>query len=128
MSKTRLFFEGVRMLKYTEDHEWISLEGDVATVGITDHAQDALGDIVFVELPDVGTAVTAGGDMATVESFKAASSVYAPLSGEIIEINDSLSDDPAQVNSEPLGAGWFVKIKLDDLSAAEALMDEALIA
>ena len=112
------------MLKYTEDHEWISLEGDIATVGITDHAQDALGDIVFVELPDVGTAVTAGGDMATVESFKAASSVYAPLSGEIIEINDSLSDDPAQVNSEPLGAGWFVKIKLDDPSAADALMDE----
>ena len=82
------------------------------------------GDIVFVELPDVGTAVTAGGDMATVESFKAASSVYAPLSGEIIEINDSLSDDPAQVNSEPLGAGWFVKIKLDNPSAADALMDE----
>ena len=112
------------MLKYTEDHEWISFEGDVATVGITDHAQDALGDIVFVELPDVGTAVTAGGDMATVESFKAASSVYAPLSGEIIEINDSLSDDPAQVNSEPLGAGWFVKIKLDNPSTADALMDE----
>ena len=111
-------------LKYTQEHEWIKIEGDIAVVGITDFAQGELGDIVFVELPDVGTAVTAGGDMATVESFKAASSVYAPLSGEIIEINDSLSDDPAQVNSEPLGAGWFVKIKLDNPSAADALMDE----
>ena len=112
-------------LKYANSHEWARVESDgTVIVGITNHAQDALGDIVFVELPDVGTAVTAGGDMATVESFKAASSVYAPLSGEIIEINDSLSDDPAQVNSEPLGAGWFVKIKLDDPSAADALMDE----
>ena len=112
------------MIKYTQDHEWIRLEGDVATVGITDHAQDNLGDIVFVELPDVGTVVSVGSDMATVESFKAASPVYAPLSGEIVEINGSLSDDPAQVNAEPLGSGWFVKIKLEDPSAADVLMDE----
>ena len=112
------------MLKYTKDHEWIRLEGDVATVGITDHAQDALGDIVFVELPDVGAVVSVGSDMATVESFKAASAVYAPLSGQIIEINDSLNNDPAQVNSDPLGAGWFVKIKLKDPSATDVMMDE----
>jgi len=112
------------MLKYTQDHEWIKLDGDIATVGITDHAQNELGDIVFVELPEVGTKVTAGGDMATVESFKAASSVYAPVTGEITEINETLGDDPAQVNTEPLGAGWFVKIKVDDPNSVAGLMDE----
>ena len=100
------------MVKYSEDHEWVKLEGDVVTVGITDFAQNELGDIVFVELPEPGTAVSAGGDMATVESFKAASSVYAPLSGEVVEINDTLEADPAQVNTDPMGDGWFVKSKL----------------
>ena len=113
------------MEKFTQEHEWVRLEGEVATIGITDHAQSELGDIVFVELPEVGTKVAAGGEMATVESFKAASSVYAPVTGEIIEINETLGDDPAQVNTEPMGAGWFVKVKMDDVSALDELMDEA---
>lgn len=112
------------MLKFSEDHEWIRLDGDVATIGITDYAQNELGDIVFVELPEPGTKVTAGGDMATVESFKAASSVYAPVSGEVLEINDTLESDPAQVNSDPQGEGWFVKIRVDDSAALDKLMDE----
>ena len=113
------------MEKFTQEHEWIRLESEVATIGITDHAQSELGDIVFVELPEVGTKVTAGGEMATVESFKAASSVYAPVTGEIVEINETLGDDPAQVNTEPMGAGWFVKIRLEDVSSLDELMDEA---
>ncbi len=112
------------MLKFTDEHEWISLDGDIATIGITDHAQSELGDIVYVELPDTGTKVTAGGDMATVESFKAASSVYAPVSGEVVETNQALADDPAQVNTAPMGAGWFVKIKVEDISQVAGLMDE----
>ena len=112
------------MVKYSEDHEWVKLEGDVATVGITDFAQNELGDIVFVELPEPGTAVAAGGDMATVESFKAASSVYAPLSGEVVEINDTLEADPAKVNTDPMGDGWFVKIKIEDPAAFDKLLDE----
>ena len=113
------------MVKYSEDHEWVKLEGDVVTIGITDFAQNELGDIVFVELPEPGTAVAAGGDMATVESFKAASSVYAPLSGEVVEINDTLEADPAQVNSDPMGDGWFVKIRIEDSAALDKLLDEA---
>ena len=112
------------MVKYSEDHEWVKLEGDVVTVGITDFAQSELGDIVFVELPEPGITVSAGGEMATVESFKAASSVYAPLSGEVVEINDTLEADPAKVNTDPMGEGWFVKIKIDDLAALDKLMDE----
>jgi glycine cleavage system H protein len=112
------------MIKYSEDHEWVQLEGDVVTVGITDFAQNELGDIVFVELPELGTTVSAGGDMATVESFKAASSVYAPLSGEVVEINDTLEADPAQVNTDPMGDGWFVKIKIEDPAALDKLLDE----
>ena len=112
------------MLKYSEDHEWVRLDGDVATVGITDYAQNELGDIVFVELPEPGTVVSVGGDMATVESFKAASSVYAPVAGEVLEINDTLEADPAQVNSDPQGDGWFVKIKVEDTSVLDQLMDE----
>ena len=112
------------MIKFSEDHEWVKLEGDVVTVGITDYAQNELGDIVFVELPEPGTAVSAGGDMATVESFKAASSVYAPLSGEVVEINDTLEADPAQVNTDPMGDGWFVKIKIEDPAAFDKLLDE----
>ena len=112
------------MIKYSKDHEWVELEGDVVTVGITDYAQNELGDIVFVELPEPGTIVSVGGDMATVESFKAASSVYAPLSGEVVEINDTLEADPAQVNTDPMGSGWFVKIRIDDPAALNKLLDE----
>jgi glycine cleavage system H protein len=113
------------MEKFTQEHEWIRLDGDIATIGITDHAQSELGDIVFVELPEIGTKVSSGGEMATVESFKAASSVYAPVTGEVVEINETLGDDPAQVNTEPMGAGWFVKVKMDDVSQLDKLMDEA---
>lgn len=114
--------------KYTEDHEWIALEGDVATVGITDHAQEQLGDIVFVELPEVGKTVAKGDEAAVVESVKAASEVYAPLSGEILEVNAVLADEPATVNGDAFGAGWFFKMKLSDPSETEALMDEAAYA
>ena len=113
------------MEKFTQEHEWIRLDGDIATIGITNHAQSELGDIVFVELPEIGTKVSSGGEMATVESFKAASSVYAPVTGEVVEINETLGDDPAQVNTEPMGAGWFVKVKMDDVSQLDKLMDEA---
>ena len=112
------------MIKYSKDHEWVKLEGDVVTVGITDYAQNELGDIVFVELPQPGTIVSLGGDMATVESFKAASSVYAPLRREVVEINDTLEADPAQVNTDPMGSGWFVKIRIDDPAALNKLLDE----
>lgn len=112
------------MIKFSEDHEWVRLDGDVATIGITYYAQNELGDIVFVELPEPGTTVSVGGDMATVESFKAASSVYAPVSGEVLEINDSLEADPGQVNTDPQGEGWFVKIKVEDASVLDKLLDE----
>ena len=113
------------MLKFTEDHEWLKLEGDVATVGITDHATDQLGDLVFVELPQVGAKLNKGDGTAVVESVKAASDVYAPLAGEIVEVNQAIVDDPSIVNSDPLGAGWFFKLKLTDKKAMESLMDEA---
>jgi glycine cleavage system H protein len=98
------------MLKFTKDHEWLRMEGDVAVVGITDHAQNALGDVVFVDLPEVGREVEAGEAIAVVESVKAASDVYAPIAGRIVEVNDALPDDPAKINAEPTGAGWFFKI------------------
>ncbi len=110
---------------YTEDHEWIDVEGDSATVGITDYAQEQLGDIVFAEVPAAGTALSKGGDAAVVESVKAASDVYAPVSGTVIEGNDALEGDPALVNSDPEGAGWFFKLTLSDKSELDALMDEA---
>lgn len=113
------------MQKYTEDHEWIRIEGDVGTIGITDYAQEQLGDIVFVELPDIGKNVSKGDEAAVVESVKAASEIYAPVAGEIVEVNSALNDDPAIVNSDPTGGGWFLKIKLTDALAADALMDEA---
>jgi len=113
------------MLKFTEDHEWLRIEGDVATVGITEHAAEQLGDLVFVELPEVGAKLEQGGEASTVESVKAASDVYCPLAGEIIEVNQAIADDPSLVNSDPSGAGWFFKIKLDDPSSADALMDDA---
>jgi glycine cleavage system H protein len=108
---------------YTEEHEWISVEGDVATVGITDFAQGQLGDIVFVELPEAGRTVTKGGEAAVVESVKAASDVYAPVDGEVVEPNAALSDDPALANSDPEGAGWFFKLRLADSSQLGGLMD-----
>ena len=111
-------------LKYTEDHEWISVEGDIATVGITEHAQEQLGDVVFVDLPEVGTSVEKGGDAAVVESVKAASDVYAPIDGEVTEINSGLEEEPALVNSDAQGKGWFMKIKIADASQLDGLMDE----
>ncbi|OLP59802.1 glycine cleavage system protein H [Xaviernesmea oryzae] len=113
------------MLKFTEEHEWLKIEGDVATVGITRHAADQLGDLVFVELPEEGTSFDKGASAATVESVKAASDVYCPLDGEIVGINQAIVDDPALVNSDPEGAGWFFKLKLSDPSSANALLDEA---
>ncbi len=112
-------------LKYTEDHEWIRIEGDIATVGITDYAQEQLGDVVFVELPDAGKAVEKGGEAAVVESVKAASEIYAPVAGEIIEANQAIADDPALVNSDPAGEGWFFKLKIADAGELDGLMDEA---
>ncbi len=109
---------------FTEEHEWIDVEGDTATVGITDYAQEQLGDIVFVELPDVGTIVEQGGDAAVVESVKAASDVYAPISGEVTEANGALEDDPALVNTSPEEDGWFFKLTISDRSELEGLMDE----
>ncbi|EDL49371.1 glycine cleavage system protein GcvH [Erythrobacter sp. SD-21] len=109
---------------FTDEHEWIDLEGDTATVGITDFAQGQLGDIVFVELPEVGTMVEKGKDAAVVESVKAASDVYAPLSGEVVEVNDGLEDDPALVNSSPEEDGWFFKMAISDKSELEGLMDD----
>jgi glycine cleavage system H protein len=112
-------------LRYTADHEWILLEGEVATVGITDHAQEELTDVVFVELPAVGRRVDAGDPVAVVESVKAASDIYAPLGGEVVEGNPEVESDPALVNSDPYGRGWIFKLKVADLAAAGALMDAA---
>lgn len=112
------------MIKYTEDHEWIQVEGDVATVGITQHAQDALGDVVFVELPEVGSSLTQKDGAGVVESVKAAADVYMPVDGEIVEINQALVDDPSLANSDPMGAGWFFKVKLAKPEQIDALMDE----
>jgi glycine cleavage system H protein len=111
-------------VKYTEEHEWISLEGDIATVGITVHAQEQLGDVVFVDLPAVGKAVTKGGPAAVVESVKAASDVYAPVTGEVVAINDALGSEPSLVNSEAEGKAWFMKIKMSNPSELEGLMDK----
>ncbi|MBO0141973.1 glycine cleavage system protein GcvH [Agrobacterium sp. Ap1] len=113
------------MLKFTAEHEWLKLEGDVATVGITQHAADQLGDLVFVELPEVGAELTKDGNAATVESVKAASDVYSPLDGEVTEVNQAIVDDPSLVNSDPQGAAWFFKLKLKNVSDVDALMDEA---
>lgn len=112
-------------LKYSKEHEWIRLEGDIATVGISNFAQEQLGDVVFVELPEVGKQVVQNGDAAVVESVKAASEVYAPLTGEIVEVNAALEEDPELVNQSPTGDGWFMKIRLSDASQLDGLMDEA---
>ncbi len=110
--------------KYTKDHEWVRVEGDTATVGITDYAQEQLGDVVYVELPDIGKSVAVGDEAAVVESVKAASEVYAPISGEVVEVNEALADAPNGVNEDAAGAGWFVKLKLSDASELENLMSE----
>jgi glycine cleavage system H protein len=110
---------------FTEDHEWIEVDGDSATVGITDYAQSQLGDIVFAEVPATGATLKKGGDAAVVESVKAASDVYAPVSGTVIERNDALEGDPALVNNDPEGEGWFFKITLSDTSELDSLMDAA---
>lgn len=110
---------------FTDEHEWIDVDGDVATVGITDYAQGQLGDIVFVELPQPGTQVQKGKDAAVVESVKAASDVYAPITGEVVEANDALEGDPALVNTAPEGEGWFFKMAIADKGELEGLMDAA---
>ncbi|MEO8250353.1 MAG: glycine cleavage system protein GcvH [Burkholderiales bacterium] len=112
------------MLKFTENHEWIKVEGESATVGITQHAQDALGDVVFVDLPEVGSSHAKGDTAGVVESVKAAADIYMPASGEVTEVNEALREDPALANSDPLGAGWFFRLKLTKPAEIEALMDE----
>ena len=113
---------------YTEDHEWVEVDGDIGTVGISEYAQGQLGDIVFVETPDEGKDVTKGDDVAVVESVKAASDVYSPVSGTVIEGNDALADTPELVNEDPEGDGWFFKITLTDPSEVESLMNESAYA
>jgi glycine cleavage system H protein len=113
------------MRYFTEDHEWIDVDGDTATVGITDYAQSQLGDIVFVETPEAGKTVSKGDDAAVVESVKAASDVYAPVAGTVIEGNAALTDNPALVNDDPEGEGWFFKLTLADAAELDSLMDEA---
>ena len=110
-------------LKYTKDHEWVRIEGDTATFGVTDHAQEALGDIVFVELPEVGRSVDAGEAYGVVESVKAVSDVYAPVAGEVIEINEALEGEPDLVNSDPYGTGWIIKMKISDNNDSAELMN-----
>ena len=113
---------------YTPDHEWLRIEGDVATIGVTDYAQSQLGDVVFVELPKVGRSLKKAEAAAVVESVKAASDVYAPISGEVIEVNDALATDPALVNSDAAGKAWFFKVKIADKGELSGLMDEAAYA
>ena len=115
-------------LKYTKDHEWVKIDGDSATVGITDHAQDQLGDVVFVELPGVGDVIKAEATFGTVESVKAVSDLYAPLSGEIVAVNEALDDQPELVNSAPYDSAWMIKIKLSDVSEVGGLLDAAAYA
>lgn len=110
---------------FTKEHEWIRVDGDTATIGISNHAQEQLGDVVFAEVPEAGRRVSKGQEAAVVESVKAASDVYAPVSGEVIEGNQAVADDPALVNKDPEGEGWFFKLKLDDPAEVEGLMDEA---
>jgi glycine cleavage system H protein len=111
-------------MKYTEEHEWLRVEDDVVVVGITEHASEQLGDVVFVELPEAETQVAKGDDIVVIESVKAASDITAPLDGEIIAVNDDLVDNPGLVNEDPLGAAWFFKMKVEDLSQIDAYMDE----
>ena len=112
-------------VRYTKEHEWVRLDGDLATVGISDHAQQQLGDLVFVELPEIGRQVSRGGNLAVVESVKAASDVYAPVDGEVIETNSAVEADPGLVNRSPEDAGWFCKLRVTDQSQLTKLMDAA---
>ena len=112
-------------VKYSQEHEWIGVEGDLGTIGITQYAQEQLGDVVFVELPKAGRKVAKGEACAVVESVKAASDIYAPVSGEVADSNPALADAPGDVNAEPMGKGWFFKLKLSDKSELDGLMDEA---
>lgn len=111
-------------MKYTKEHEWLRVEGDLVVVGITEHAASALGDVVFVELPEVETMVAEGDEVVVIESVKAASDILAPLDGEIVEVNQKLVDNPALVNEDPTGSAWFFKLRVDDLSVLDAFMDE----
>ena len=112
-------------MKYTEEHEWLRVEGDLIVVGITEHASEQLGDIVFVDLPEADTEVVKDDEVAVIESVKAASDILAPLDGTVVEVNDVLADNPGLVNEDPLGDGWFFKMKVEDLSVLDDLMDEA---
>jgi glycine cleavage system H protein len=111
-------------MKFTKEHEWLRVDGDLVVVGITQHAAEALGDVVFIELPEVETVVAEGDEVAVIESVKAASDILAPVDGEIVEVNQKLVDNPGLVNEDPTGAAWFFKMKLDDLSVLDAFMDE----
>ena len=111
-------------VKYSKEHEWIKLDGDIATIGITQHATEMLGDIVFVELPEKGSSVTKDGNAGVVESTKAASDVYTPVSGEVVEINQSIVDDPSKINADPEGGAWFFKLRLKDKSELDTLMNK----
>jgi len=113
------------VLRFTKDHEWIRQDGETAVIGITDYAQAQLGDVVYVELPATGTRIEEGKEAAVVESAKAASEVYAPVSGEVIAANDAIVADPAKVNADPMGEGWFVKLRLAEAAQLDGLMDEA---
>ncbi len=115
-------------VRFIRDHEWIRTEGDIAVVGITDYAQSQLGDVVYVELPEPGRKVERGGEAAVVESAKAASEVYAPATGEVVAVNEAIVADPAKVNADPMGEGWFVKLRLADPAELDGLMDEAAYA
>lgn len=111
-------------MKYTEDHEWLRVEGDLVVVGITEHAATQLGDVVFVELPEVETMVATGDEVVVIESVKAASDIAAPVDGEIVEVNEALVDKPGMVNDDPTGEAWFFKLKIDDMSVLDQFMDE----
>lgn len=110
---------------FTKDHEWVRVDGDLAVIGITDYAQSQLGDVVYVELPEIGRHIDQGTEAAVVELVKAASDVYAPVSGDVVEINEALAADPAKVNADPMGTGWFLKLRLADPKQLDGLMDEA---
>jgi glycine cleavage system H protein len=116
------------VLKFSKEHEWVRVEGDVGTVGITDYAQQQLGDVVFVEVPEVGRTVEKGGEIAVVESVKAASDIYAPVGGEVVEANGALADSPGDVNVDPMGKAWFFKLKMSNPGELDELMDEAAYA
>ena len=112
-------------MRYTEEHEWLRVEGDLVVVGITDHASEQLGDVVFVELPEPGTEVAKDDEVAVIESVKAASDILAPVDGEIVEVNEAIVDEPGKVNEDPMGDAWFFKMKLADMSVIDSYMDEA---